>query len=301
MIIRIALLFVIAWSVGFSETAASAPLIAVNHACASRRIFRGPLFALYADGTVIVRKDWNPRIPPDEAAALCYVTFQVPNPVELARHLFPNNPAALKPRHALTRATDQNETSIWIRGHVTRIYGEWDMPARWRDLDSNTLAHERALQQSLPLGLRHLLDQIEALSKTSEAKPWIPLTADVHFTGYDYAPDATTPWPAKWQIAGFPSSTDDRFFTCSVRFPGSDLNELQGFLACLPERGAIGVRGLKVAASVVFVRFPQDYIWNRDIRIAATTYDRKQIPGLYAKGMTPKHWKEMRRLLGLDR
>lgn len=226
--------------------------------------------------------------------------FTVPDADEFARRLFPNNPAALKPRYALTGATDQNETSIWIHGHVTRIYGEWDMPARWKDLDSDTLAHERALQQSLPSGLRHLLDQIEALSKVSEAEPWTPLTADVCFIGYDYAPDATTPWPAKWQIAGFPSPAEERFFTCSVRFPGSDLNELREFLARLPERGAIGVVRSKVAVGLVFVRFPQDHIWNRDIRIAATTHDRKQIPSLYSRGMTPKRWKEMRRLLGLE-
>jgi hypothetical protein len=293
LILALAVLVFAASGARVAHADTAEPLIVVNH-YACRSTFWGPLFALYADGTIIVQKDWNPQT----AANLAYVTFRVRDSASLSKALFPYSTRALKPLYTLSSATDQKETSIWIRGNVTRIYGEWEMPQRWASLPAEAREHEYIMQQSLPIGLRRLLSQIETLSRTADAKPWSPPSMDVNFIGYDYAPGPTTPWPDKWRIAEFPERPEKRFFTRSVRFPGSGLDSLREFLDALPDRGAIGIDGLKVAVSAVFIRLPSDQIWSRDIRIATAAYDRRQTPSLYSKGMTPKRWKEMHRLLG---
>ena len=297
MMRKLGMVFVFFWSVRILNGAQPEPVLAIDHATAWGRIY-GPLFALYADGTVVVRKGWKAGERQDATAIASYVTFRVPDGREFCRALFPYNPKALKAHYELTSATDQDETSIWISGHVTRIYGERNMPARWADLDQQTLEQEREKQASLPNGLRRLLEKIEELSSRADGASWCPPSCDISFVGYDYAPGVTTPWPAKWRISGFHPPADGRLAAESVSFPGTDIQELLAFTDGLPERGAIGIEGHKVAVGTIFIRFPKDIIWMRAIRDSRRAYEQGLYPSLYTPGMTPKRWRELRRLLG---
>ncbi|HLP25486.1 MAG TPA: hypothetical protein VK477_07405, partial [Acidobacteriota bacterium] len=188
----------LSWTLQLGAATPPAPLIAVDAAGAWEKTF-GPLFALYDDGTVIVRKNWRPGWDAGPSAA-SYVTLSVPSAEALAQELFPYNTATLKSSYELSSATDQDQTSVWIRGHATRIYGEWDMPKRWADLPPENLRRELEMQQRLPAGLRRLLKKIEALSSSPDSVPWTPESCDIHFCDYNFAPEATTPWPDRWPI-----------------------------------------------------------------------------------------------------
>ena len=94
-----------------------------------------------------------------------------------------------------------------------------------------------------------------------DSQAWIPRYVEVMIWPYEYAPDASIVWPAKWP--GLDSGrTVGRGDSYSIFLDGDAIPELEKFLATRREKGAVEIGGKKWAVSYRHV-FPSEPVWRK--------------------------------------
>lgn len=265
--------------------AASQPLLVVFRGLAWANS-SGPVYVLYSDGTVIFQAPWETGHGDRHGWNLPqYWQTRVEDAEAYLHRIFPYNHRALKPYYSVSAATDQDETSIWIKGRVTRIYGNWWDDHRYDD--SPEIAVIAAQQRAaLPVGIRNLLENIRTLSPI-KCREWLPKRCELFVGEYGYAPAPSIVWPSVWPTwTEAPPETE--YFTTSFDFPVSALDELMKFKATIPERTAILMAGRKVALQFFTFELPSESIWQRDFRDAVRDYELSIEPHLYMRGFNRK-------------
>jgi hypothetical protein len=155
---------------------------------------------------------------------------------------------------------DLSTTSVFVRAGAasvtTSIYGlDFSRPKGF-DVDRFSAASAQ-----VPTVVRALISKLRTLNLPG-AKPWKPQYLEVMFWPYEYAPDPSINWPARWP--GFQSkwSKTRGNDSHSIYLPGSEVDALRGFLSSGKPRGAIALAGKKWAVAWRFV-FPHEPVWRK--------------------------------------
>jgi hypothetical protein len=197
-----------------------------------------PIFALYGDGTVIFQKGEGYRSVALKRRELNRLLsdLALPGLPPFAKH------------YALFPGTDAPTTCIFVfekqRGSVISVYGG--------------LAAEGSRAQ-MPAQVVSTYDRARKFDHP-DARPWLPAKIEVIIWPYDYAPEPSIVWPAKWPGLHDPSTArrgDDGY---NIYVPSADYGELKAFLATENEKGAVEIGGKKWAASVR-LPFPDERTW----------------------------------------
>lgn len=198
-----------------------------------------PSLALYDDGLLIFRARAgyrSARLSPQEVEAL------------KARVGFGPLTCAVGD-YSLTDFTDQPMSYVFLGrgGSLSRIavYGRIDSPLG---------------KQKLPDAILAAYDTLKLFDRP-DAAPWLPDRIEVMLWPYEYAPEASIIWPAKWPTT-LSSDTLKRGTAYSVYVPSKDYAELVAFLKGRNQKGAVEVDGKKWAASIRFP-FPHEVRWMR--------------------------------------
>lgn len=151
--------------------------------------------------------------------------------------------------YSVTNLTDQPMTYVFLGrgGDLARIgvYGRVDSVAA---------------KTRVPATVRSSYDALRLFDRP-DARPWLPDRIEVMLWPYEYAPDPSIGWPAKWPTTRSKGALK-RGEGYSIYVPSSDYDELVAFLKTRKTRGAVEVDGRKWAVSIR-LPFPQEARWMR--------------------------------------
>lgn len=151
--------------------------------------------------------------------------------------------------YSLTDITDQPMTYLFMGrgGDLSRVsvYGRIDSAAGKR---------------TVPAAVGAAYDALKGFDRP-DARPWLPDRIEVMLWPYEYAPDASIIWPAKWPTTSSRGAIR-RGDSFSVFVPSKDYGDLVAFLKGRKAKGAVEVDGKKWAVSIRFP-FPHEDKWMR--------------------------------------
>lgn len=218
-----------------------------------------PRVAIYGNGVAVFLKPLGNRWRYHQAMLDDQALSQVRERLQGVLRL-----AHLKPAYVHTATTDQPTAMFYVRDGdrdvVTSVYG-WSCPEKpgaQRDQPPTDLDAEAP-----PAELGTLHDWLCGFDRAGSAA-WVPTYVEVMLWGYEYAPQASLPWPRQW-----PSLDSDRAIargdSHSIFLDGHQLQALQRFLARRKPKGAVVIQGRKMAAAYRFA-FPGEPIWQAAFR-----------------------------------
>ena len=211
-----------------------------------------PLLALYDDGQVIART----RAPDTTTYLHTHLSDAELRTITQQLVSF-GDYSQLKRVYELTVfATDQPQTMIYLhlegKTFTTTVEGlHLSEPKR---LAYSVFQHP----DRLPTLLKDLYGYLIGLD-FPEAQPWRPASIEVRIWPYDYAPDASIPWPEDWPGLDSPS-TLKRGDAYAIFLPGTALPQLRALLQTRHARGAVEIDKKKWAVSFRCM-FPGERIW----------------------------------------
>ena len=245
-----------------------APILAVREMDPWRMVIGSDSanFAIYDDGSVI----YQAAKPTAERP---FSRRKIDDPVKASKTILGFDPAKVGAAYQLSSATDQISTTIWTPGKKIEIYGDWRKPltfgGRDDDPDMKAIAErERKMWKALPMEVRAFLTRIEK-EREKEGDPWLPESIEVMLWPYEYAPDASTIWPAEWPDLKSETthkrdedsySVFSRGESYSVFLPSESYPELRKFISTCKEKGAVLINEKKMAISYRFP-FPKEASW----------------------------------------
>jgi hypothetical protein len=157
----------------------------------------------------------------------------------------------LKKSYELSWATDQTTSMFYLR------HGEQSVAVSAYGLDCQRRPPARSAEV-LPALLSQVHRKFCALT-FEQSREWVPQYIEVMLWDYSYAPSESIEWPKAW-----PSISSERAIkrgeAYSIFLDGSELQNLQEFLATQKEKGAIVLEGKKWAVSYRFT-FPNEPVW----------------------------------------
>jgi hypothetical protein len=195
-----------------------------------------PVFALYRDGKVIWRRGDGFRTT--RLSALAAAKLRADLDLDRLRPLYGYFEA--------TASSDQPETSILAyenkKPTIVSVYGSMHAPE---------------IRAKVPTAISHVFDRLTRFDHAGTA--WLPEKVEVMIWPYDYAPEASVPWPKDLP------DLDDRNTvkagdSFSLFVPSARLQDVRQVLARRRELGAIEIGGKKWAAAIRFP-FPAERLW----------------------------------------
>lgn len=93
-----------------------------------------------------------------------------------------------------------------------------------------------------------------------DAQPWLPEQIEVMIWPYEYAPQKSIVWPARWPGLDSPDTVKRREGAYSLFIPSADLSRLRAFLKTRREKGAVEISGRKWAVDWRLL-FPTERAW----------------------------------------
>jgi hypothetical protein len=214
-----------------------------------------PRLVAYEDGTVIYAGEqnkvpgiWVTQLPAERLSRL----------LDIARPLL-KLPGLKRHYDLAPGVTDQPTTTVFIaEKDVTKVVGVYGLTSRGRSFRESREGEEPPPKEFMKVH-KALCDFI-----APDAKPWVPPFIEVMLWGYDYAPEASIIWPAKWPKLDSPR-TRKRGDSYSVYLDGTELKALKDFVATRKEKGAVEVDGKKFAIDYRFT-YPSESVWMKAFR-----------------------------------
>jgi hypothetical protein len=169
-------------------------------------------------------------------------------------------------------ATDLPTVEIGVandtKGNYVSIYGY--LPEKPFVPATTTVPSEKS-SDPLPKEFDRVYKYLMALTK-GESSQYAPPYLEVMIWPYEYAPDESLPWPAKWPDTKSAYAVK-RGESYSIFLPGSMAGELDAFISKRKEKGAILVNEKKWAISYRPI-VPGDPAWGRVQEMASTMKKR---------------------------
>lgn len=215
-----------------------------------------PRFVLYEDGQVIYRKNTSKS----EAVYMTKrLTAQELQGMKASLRKF--GPfGKQRARIELSDVSDQSETNMYLHiddvPFVASVYG--------MGVADLTKKDGRRNNTPLPTEIRDLYNFLVSID-FNDAKKWEPELVEVMAWRYEYAPEASISWPAKWPGLTAPTTIVRREGQYSIFMPGSELKAVTDFLATRKAKGAIEIDGRKCTMSLRPV-FPSEPVWRKAFR-----------------------------------
>ena len=113
----------------------------------------------------------------------------------------------------------------------------------------------------MPTVLRALISELRTLNLPG-AKPWKPQYLEVMLWPYEYAPDPSINWPARWPGLQSKWSATRGTDSHSIYLPGSEIDALRGLLSSRKPRAAVALADKKWAVAWRFA-FPGEPVWRK--------------------------------------
>lgn len=190
-----------------------------------------PVFASYADGTVIWRKGWRPSL-----AALAVTDIQHAEEME-------EKVESMMARYSgktftLTGSSDPEMTTVRLKGKTLTILGDWRKPrvvhaetADEPNRVAETNEREQKLWSTLPSEVREALSELEGFD-VADSRPWRPERLVLLLQPPIKTRNPSIAWPAGWpqSFVPVPGSRTMKW----IELPGMMLEEV---LKTFPDDG----------------------------------------------------------------
>jgi hypothetical protein len=169
--------------------------------------------------------------------------------------------------YVASSATDQTTTVIhaWRDGQrkSVSVYGNVRSGVERSKRQAGKVAPEDDVvlinMKSVP---QSFSDTVQRLTRFDHprAERWVPPEIEVMIWPYEYAPDASLPWPKEWPGLKDPRTRRRGAGRYSLYLPSTELEALRKFLSSRREKQAILIDGKKWAVSYR-MPFPRESEW----------------------------------------